>query len=94
MRRRDFIRLASASVAGAPFAAAAQQTAGSIADFYHGKTLRIIVGATANLTGFAQGQPIESARATALWIFVTAIPLTALGTLSAWAMTRDDSDPR
>ena len=54
----------------------------------------IIVGATANLTGFAQGQPIESARATALWIFVTAIPLTALGTLSAWAMTRDDSDPR
>jgi hypothetical protein len=51
----------------------------------------IVVGATANLTGFAQGQPMEAVRVTAFWIFVSAIPLTALGTLCAWAMTRPDA---
>jgi MFS family permease len=50
----------------------------------------IVVGATANMTGFAQGQPIEALRHTAFWIFASAIPLAALGALSAWAMTRPD----
>jgi predicted MFS family arabinose efflux permease len=55
----------------------------------------IVAGATANLTGFVQGQPTEDLRHTAFWIFAAAIPLAALGTLSAWAMTgpRYESDP-
>jgi MFS family permease len=50
----------------------------------------IVVGATANLTGFAQGQPMAGVQNTAFWVFATAIPLTLLGTLAAWAMTRPD----
>ena len=52
----------------------------------------IVVGATANLTGFAQGQPMEAIQNTAFWIFASAVPLTALGTLCAWAMTRPDRE--
>jgi MFS family permease len=50
----------------------------------------ITVGATANLTGFAQGQPLAAAQHSAFWIFAAAVPLAAAGALSAWAMTRAD----
>ncbi|HMG51462.1 MAG TPA: hypothetical protein VK597_12725, partial [Inquilinus sp.] len=46
-----------------------------------------IAGATANLVGFGAGLTVESARAAALWVFVTALPLALFGAWAAWRLT-------
>jgi predicted MFS family arabinose efflux permease len=46
-----------------------------------------IAGATANLVGFGSGLTVETARAAALWVFVTALPLALFGAWAAWRLT-------
>ena len=46
-----------------------------------------IAGATANLVGFGAGLTVETARAAALWVFVTALPLALFGAWAAWRLT-------
>jgi predicted MFS family arabinose efflux permease len=46
-----------------------------------------IAGATANLVGFGGGLTVETARAAALWVFVTALPLAVFGAWAAWRLT-------
>jgi MFS family permease len=52
-----------------------------------------IAGATANLVGFGAGLTVESARAAALWVFVTALPLAVFGAWAAWRLTVAASRP-
>lgn len=47
-----------------------------------------IVGVVANLAGFGAGLTPVSAQSTALWVFVAALPVGALGALAAWRMTQ------
>ncbi|MCH8683858.1 MFS transporter [Pedomonas mirosovicensis] len=47
-----------------------------------------IAGATANLAGFGAGLTLISARSTALWVFIAALPLALAGAMAAWRMTR------
>jgi MFS family permease len=43
-----------------------------------------LAGIVANLLGFAGGVSLEAARSSAVWLFVLALPLAALGALGAW----------
>jgi hypothetical protein len=52
-----------------------------------------IAGATANLVGFGAGLTVETARAAALWVFVTALPLAVFGAWAAWRLTVAASRP-
>ncbi|MEP9373048.1 MFS transporter [Mesorhizobium sp. KR1-2] len=46
-----------------------------------------IAGATANLVGFGSGLTVASAEATAVWVFVTALPMAFAGFLAAWRLS-------
>jgi MFS family permease len=46
-----------------------------------------IAGATANLVGFSSGLSSASAEAAAVWVFATAVPISAFGVWSAWRLT-------
>ncbi|PWJ84747.1 MFS transporter [Pseudaminobacter salicylatoxidans] len=46
-----------------------------------------IAGATANLVGFGGGLTVASAQATAIWVFVTALPMAFAGFLAAWRLS-------
>ncbi|MGK9168148.1 MFS transporter [Inquilinus limosus] len=46
-----------------------------------------IAGATANLVGFGSGLTVQTAQATALWVFITALPLALFGAWAAWRLT-------
>lgn len=46
-----------------------------------------IAGVTANLVGFGAGLTLATAQSTAVWVFVTAIPLALAGTLAAFRLT-------
>lgn len=46
-----------------------------------------IAGATANLVGFGAGLSVASAEATAVWVFVTALPMAFAGFLAAWRLS-------
>lgn len=46
-----------------------------------------VAGATANLVGFGAGLTMATAQATAVWVFVTAIPLAVAGMWAAWRHT-------
>lgn len=46
-----------------------------------------IAGATANLVGFGAGLTVASAEATAVWVFVTALPMAFAGFLAAWRLS-------
>jgi MFS family permease len=46
-----------------------------------------IAGATANLVGFGEGITMETAQATAVWVFVTALPMAAAGAWASWRLT-------
>ncbi len=83
LNRRVLIRLAEEDRATGSSALIAVRQVGEVIG-------AIVVGATANLTGFAQGQPMDAVQGTAFWVFASGIPLTAFGTLCAWAMTRPD----
>lgn len=46
-----------------------------------------VAGVTANLVGFSGGLTVDSARATAVWVFVTALPLALAGVAAAFRLT-------
>ncbi|SFT49502.1 MFS transporter [Mesorhizobium sp. YR577] len=46
-----------------------------------------IAGATANLVGFGAGVTVETAQATAFWVFITALPMALAGFLAAWRLS-------
>lgn len=52
-----------------------------------------IVGVVANLAGFGSGLTLATAEATALWVFVAALPLGVIGLLAAWRMTLLPASP-
>ncbi len=58
---------------------AARQTGGAVG--------AAIAGATANLVGFSSGLSSASAEAAAVWVFATAVPISAFGVWSAWRLT-------
>lgn len=46
-----------------------------------------IAGVTANLVGFGAGLTVQTAQATGLWVFVTALPLALAGVAAAFRLT-------
>lgn len=51
-----------------------------------------VAGTTANLAGFGSGLTLQTAQATGLWVFVTAIPFAAMGAWAAWRMAAKNAD--
>lgn len=45
-----------------------------------------IAGVAANAAGFSSGLTVESAGATAVWVFLTGIPLAMAGAVAAWRL--------
>ena len=51
-----------------------------------------IAGVTANLAGFRDGLTVSSSSVGALWIFLTALPLTAIGVWCVWRLTSETAE--
>ena len=47
-----------------------------------------IAGVAANFSGFNDGLTIATAKATASWVFLSAIPPAAAGAWATWRLTR------
>ena len=80
MNRRVLAALSKEDRAiGASAFIAVRQTGGAVG--------AAIAGATANLVGFGAGLTPASAQATAVWVFITALPLALAGVWAAWRLT-------